>query len=199
MALGQGHDPSPSVTLSPQGGLEGAGGAVQRQAGSGRGVLVTERGAARWNGLPACRPLILAPCCRDHVLPARRPNSCSPHFDNDEKQKPSLVPTYRCWHCRSPPGCTSHPAPPAPPEQGGIDGAQPHMEPHHPLAPLCSQAGGTSEPLGLCVGRAALREMLLNFMPFDASCLPCLLAQGLTPDPPSCWTPLAPPRAAHKC
>lgn len=44
-APSQRHDQSPNVTLSPRGGLEGAGGAVRRQAGSGWGVLVIEHGA----------------------------------------------------------------------------------------------------------------------------------------------------------
>lgn len=180
VALGQGHDPSPNVTPSPRGGSEGVGGAVQRQAGSSRDwggrALVTER----WNGLPACRPLILAPCCRDHVLPTRRPDSCSPHFDNDEKQTPS--PGAHLPLPALPPapslGCTSRPAPP---QQGGIDGAQPHTGPHRPPAPLRCRAGGTDEPPGPCVGWAAPGEMLLNFLPFDASC-PLRLPAAWGPD-----------------
>lgn len=145
-------------------------GAVRRDRPAAGGLRLGGAGdrarlsAVEW-AAPACRPLILAPCCWDHVLPARRPDSCSPHFDNDGKQTPSPLPTYRCWHSHSPPGLHK---PPRSPPQSGIDWAQPHTG-CHPRAP-----GGTGEPPGLCVGRAALREMLLNFLPFDAACPPRL-------------------------
>lgn len=185
------------VLGATQRGPEGLSGSRQR---SGRWVLATEDGAARWNGLPACRPLILAPCCRDHVLPARRPDSCSPHFDDDEKQTPSPVPTYCCRYCPSPPGLLKPPRNPLHPQtRVGLMGLRPTRDPitHQPRhAP---GAEGDRRAPGLCVGWAELREMLLNFLPFDASCPPRLPARGLTPDPPSCWTPPAAPHAAHKC
>lgn len=185
------------VLGAAQRGPEGLSGSRQR---SGRWVLATEDGAARWNGLPACRPLILAPCCRDHVLPARRPDSCSPHFDDDEKQTPSPVPTYCCRYCPSPPGLLKPPRNPLHPQtRVGLMGLRPTRDPitHQPRhAP---GAEGDRRAPGLCVGWAELREMLLNFLPFDASCPPRLPARGLTPDPPSCWTPPAAPHAAHKC
>lgn len=78
-----------------------------------QGVLVPQRGAALWNGLPACRPLILAPRCRDHVLRGRR--QLQPCSDMDGKQAPVPAPTARPAHGHS-----------------GIGGAQ-----RHPL-PSCA-------------------------------------------------------------
>lgn len=134
-APSQRHDQSPNVTLSPRGGSEGAGGAVRRQAGSGWGVLVTEHGAVEWAArLPPSNFSPMLP--GDHVPPARQPNSCSPHFDNDEKQMPSSVPTYCCWHCHSPLGCADTLLPLSLWSRVGSVGLSPTWDPitHQPLS-----------------------------------------------------------------
>lgn len=126
-------------------------------AGSGQGVLVTERGAARWNGLPACRPLILAPCCRDHVLPARRPTAAA-HILTMMKSRrlPRCPPTP----APAPPGLHEPPRSPCSSSTGWDRwGSAPHGTPS-PAGPamLRGRVGEGRQALGLCVGWAAYKR-----------------------------------------
>lgn len=107
---------------------------------------VTKHSAVEWAArLPPSNfsPMLLG----DHVLPARQPNSCSPHFDNDEKQMPSSVPTYCCWHCHSPLGFADTLFPPPPRAGWDLWGSAPHGIPS-PTSLSVLLGRGTSEPPG---------------------------------------------------
>lgn len=129
-------------------------------------------------------------CCR----PAG-PTAASPHFDKDEKQAPCPVPTHRCRHCPSPPGCRSHHNPLKPQRRAGS--VEPSACGPPALPQPCSRAGDIGEPSGRA-GNGQHRERC-----FGTSCLlmlPVRLSRrgALTSDPPSCWTPPAPATSA-KC